>query len=75
MRCKIMTVSSLENSTERLKGVLALVYLLCEIVEVSSIPEDAVRGVADLLETVCRDFQADIDAAENVNREEGRTDG
>ncbi len=75
MRCKIMTVSSLENSTERLKGVLAVVYLVCGIVEVSGIPEDAVRGVADLLETVCRDFQADIDAAENVNREEGRTDG
>ena len=50
MRCKIMTVSSLENSTERLKGVLALVYLLCEIVEVSGIPEDA--GLRS-----CREFK------------------
>lgn len=75
MRCKIMPVGNLENTTARMKGALALVYLLCESVEVSTISEDAVRGVADLLETVCRDFQADIDAAEDVNREEGRTDG
>ncbi len=75
MRCKIMTVSSLENSTERLKGVLALVCVLAENSSTSVTPEDALNGVADLLEAICRDFQADIDAAENVNREEGRTDG
>ena len=52
-----------------------LVCVLAENSSTSVTPEDALNGVADLLEAICRDFQADIDAAENVNREEGRTDG
>lgn len=75
MRCKIMTVGSLENTLDRLSRARALVCVLAENSSTSVTPEDALNGVADLLEAVCRDFQADIDAAENVNREEGRTDG
>ena len=75
MRCKIMTVGSLEDTLGRLAGARALVCVLAEHSSTSVTPEDALNGVADLLEAICRDFQADIDAAENVNREEGRTDG
>ena len=31
-----------------------------------SIPVDALSGIGDLLGTICRDFQADIDCAEEV---------
>ena len=48
MRCKIMPVGNLENTTARMKGALALVYLLCESVEVSTISEDAGDGLPGL---------------------------
>ena len=75
MRGKIMTCGNLENILNRLAGARALVCVLAENSSTSVTSEDALNGVADLLEAICRDFQADIDAAENVNREEGRTDG
>ena len=33
------------------------------------ISEDVLSGVCDLLEIICRDFQADIDAAEDYTEE------
>lgn len=62
---KIMAGGNLENIMERLKGCLALLYLLYKNAGTSAISEDAINGVSDLLEMICRDFQADIDAAED----------
>ena len=64
-RGKIMAEGNLEDIMERLQGCLALLHLLYESVGVSAISGDAVNGVRDLLEMICRDFQADIDAAED----------
>lgn len=62
---KIMSGGNLENIMERLNGCRALLYLLYESAEVSVVSENAINGVCDLLEVICRDFQADIDAAED----------
>lgn len=62
---KIVAGGSLENIMGRLNGLLALLYLLHESAEANCISEDAVGGLCDLLETICRDFQAGIDAAED----------
>lgn len=48
-----------------LNGCRALLYLLYESAGTSTISEDAINGVCDLLEMICRDFQADIDSAED----------
>lgn len=65
MKGKIMTTGNLEDITNRLAGCQALLYVLCESASASSISENAVRGVSDLLDSICRDRQADIDAAED----------
>lgn len=57
---KIMRTDSMDNIVDRLKGCTSLIYLLCEVAENSCIPSDALRGVGDLLESICKDFQADI---------------
>lgn len=62
---KIMAGSSLENVVTRLKGCLALLWVLHASSGASSIPEDAINGVCDLLETICRDFQTVVDTAED----------
>lgn len=62
---KIMAGGNLENIMTRLNGCRALLYLLYESAGVSAVPEDAISGVCDLLEMICRDFQADIDGAED----------
>lgn len=62
---KIMAGGNLDNIMTRLNGCRALLYLLYESVGVSTISADAISGVCDLLEMICRDFQADIDAAED----------
>lgn len=66
MNGKVMTIGNLEDIVARLKGCRSLVDMLCQVAEVSSIPENALSGICDLLEMICRDFQADIDAAEEV---------
>lgn len=60
---KIRTVDNLEDIMSRVKGCASLVSLLCEIAESSCIPSDALRSVSDLLESICRDFQTEIDNA------------
>ena len=62
---KIMAGGNLDNIMERLNGCRALLCALCEIAGTSRISEEALFGVTDLLEMICRDFQADIDAAED----------
>ena len=66
---KIMAGGNLENIMDRLKGLRALLYLFYETAGVSDIPEDAVKGVCDLADVICRDFQADIDGAEDYTEE------
>lgn len=60
---EIRTVDGLEDIICRLKGCSALLHLLYESAGASAISEDAISGVCDLLESICRDFQADIDNA------------
>lgn len=65
---KIMAGGNLENIMERLIGCRALLsslYLLYGSAGASSISKDAISGVCDLLEMICRDFQADIESAED----------
>lgn len=63
MNDKIMPGGNLEDIMNRLNGCRALVAMLYEVAGASAIPEDAINAVGDLLGTICRDFQADIDAA------------
>ena len=69
---KIMAGSNLDNIMARLNGCRALVDTLREVVGVSTITEEAVGGISDLLEMICRDFQADIDGAEDYAGEEAQ---
>lgn len=62
---KIMAGDNLENIMRRLRGSLALLNHLYEIAGATSISEDALGGMCDLLDGICKDFQADIDAAED----------
>lgn len=66
---KIMARGNLDNVMDRLNGCRALLYLLYECSGASGIPGNAVNGVCDLLDCICRDFQADIDSAEDYTRE------
>lgn len=66
---KIMAGGNLENIMDRMKGRRALLYLLYESAGVSAISEDAIKGVCDLADVICRDFQADIDGAEDYTEE------
>ena len=68
MTGKVMTVGNLDYIVTRLNGCRALVDMLCEVAGVSTIPEAALSGISDLLDVICRDFQADIDSAEDIGR-------
>lgn len=68
---KIMAGGKLENILNRLTGARALVCVLAENLNTSITAEDALNGVADLLEMICRDFEADISCAEDYTGEEG----
>lgn len=62
---KIMAGGNLENIMSRLKGCRLLLCILTEHAECSETPSEVLQSAADLLESICRDFQADIDAAED----------
>ena len=64
---KVMSVGNLEDIMNRLNGCRSLLNMLMEVAEASSIPVDALSGISDLLTVICRDFQADIDCAEEVS--------
>lgn len=64
---KLMSTGNLDDIVTRLDGCRSLVNMLCEVAGVSTIPEDALRGISDLLEVISRDFQADIDCAKDVS--------
>lgn len=63
---KLMSVGNLEAIMNRLNGCRSLVNMLMEVAGTSTIPEAALSGISDLLEVICRDFQADIDCADDV---------
>lgn len=65
MKKKVMTNSSLENMMTRLSGCLALLRVLYASAGTSVTSEEELEGVCDLLESIRKDFQADIDAAED----------
>lgn len=67
---KIMAWGNLDKIMAQLNGCRALLYLLYESAGASAISEDAISGVCDLLEMICRDFQTDIDAAEDYTGKE-----
>ena len=65
MKDIVMSKSNLEDIANRLAGCHAVLDTLREICGISTISEDALSGVSDLLEMIRRDFQADIDCAED----------
>jgi len=72
MRAKIMGASNLESTVFRLECCRALINALCEAAEASVTSGEALNGVSDLLGSICRDFQADIDSAEDYTGEEAQ---
>lgn len=63
---KLMAVGNLENIMNRINGCRSLVDMLMKVAGTFAIPVDALSGISDLLETICRDFQADIDCADDA---------
>lgn len=61
----IMHADRLQEIMHRLRGGIALLYALYEAAGVSGVSETAIGGMCDLLECICRDFQTDVDAAED----------
>lgn len=61
----LVSRDNLNGIVVRLNGCRALLNALYEIAGATSISEDALSGMCDLLECICRDFQADIDCAES----------
>lgn len=68
---KIMAGGNLENIMSRLVYCNALLDALVGAMGDNSMA-DALAGVHDLLNSINRDFQADIDAAEDYHGEEAR---
>ena len=62
---KIMAGDNLENIVSRLTGCRLLLCILTDQAECSTPPTEVLQSVANLLESICRDFQADIDGAED----------
>lgn len=62
----LMSRGNLEDIMTRLNGCRALLGVLYENAGagISETPEAALGGMCDLLECICRDFQADIECAE-----------
>lgn len=68
MNDKIMAGGNLDNIVSRLDCCAALLRVLHASMGESGGPDwlrNALAGACDLLETINRDFQADIDAAED----------
>ena len=69
---KIMAAGNLEDITGRLICCTALLHTVHESISASNQCVDALAGVCYLLEAISRDFQADIDAAEDYTTERGK---
>lgn len=66
MNGRIMNAGSLEEIMRRLNGLAGLLQTVYESAGMSSVSEDTVGGLLDLLDGIRRDFRADIDSAEEV---------
>lgn len=66
----VMT-DNLTDIMQRLIGCRALVNALYEMAGSSAVPAAAISGIYDLLDCICRDFQADIDCVEEYTMKEG----
>ena len=71
MIAKIMTVDSLDSHMARLDGCRAVLDVIHANLANGENCPDALYGACDLLESICRDFQAVIDTAENYTGETG----
>ena len=60
---KIVAGGNLDDIVERLKGCEALIWAIAQTAGLGTTPEDALRGVADLLSCITRDLEADIASA------------
>ncbi|MCM1234385.1 MAG: hypothetical protein NC489_30155 [Ruminococcus flavefaciens] len=60
----ILTVGNLEDITLRLNSCRALFRTLHAEAERGSLSAEALYGACDLLDSICRDFEADIDGAD-----------
>lgn len=69
---KIMERQALQDVVDRLNGCKALVHVLCENAGTSVTSEEALDGIGDLLGAICKDFQAEIDSAEDCQELEER---
>ena len=67
---KIMAGGNLENIVSRLTGCQLLLCILTEHADCSTTPTEVIQAVADLLESITRDLQADIDGAEDYIEKE-----
>lgn len=66
----LMSRDNLEDIMDRLKGCRALMEALHMVSEETVIPVATLGGMCDLLECICRDFEADIACAENQAEKE-----
>lgn len=65
MKYKIIPNGNLENIMTRLKGVTALLFTLSEVAEVSSVSEDTIIALGDMLRGVVNDLRADVESSED----------
>lgn len=63
MSPKFMEIDAVKNTVSRMDGCIALLNSLAENAGISAISEDALMGLADLLECIRGDLEADIHAA------------
>lgn len=63
MNDKIMSMGNMEDIVKRLNGCRSLLYMLGEVAEASTVPVEAIDGISDLLNSICRDLCADIEIA------------
>lgn len=60
----IMHIDNLAEIAHRLHGLCALLDTVHRTAGTVELSDEALSGICDLLDCICRDFQADIDFAE-----------
>lgn len=66
MDAKVMTVGNLEDILGRLTCFSALLETIRLAMDEEDKMVDSIASARDLLSCICRDFQADIDSADEV---------
>lgn len=70
MREICIPCSNLDDIVTRLHGCWSVLKAIQVNAEDDPIVADAIYGAADLLNSICRDFQADIDCSEVQTKKE-----